>query len=265
MSLVTTDTDLALARSVLYRGLTLGFSLPSEASLAQLASAEARAALEQAAALLDSCRVAAEPLGPGIRAFGSTPAGGLPVLRRSYARLFGHSHGLVPPFETEYGGEVSFRQPQELADIAGYYLAFGLKPAAGVDERADHVACECEFMDFLARKEALVAASARDSAAGAEAGEQREIICEAARGFLRDHLGHFGRTFAVRVAKADAGGFFGALGGVMLRLLGLECERFGVPPGPATLELRPPAPEPAPMACGSCVGGEPLIQPRPRP
>ena len=62
-------------------------------------------------------------------------------------------------FETEYGAGAAFRQPQELADIAGTCLAFDLEPPEGGDERVDHAACECEFMGFLARKEAFATPS----------------------------------------------------------------------------------------------------------
>jgi hypothetical protein len=44
-------------------------------------------------------------------------------------------------------------------------------------------------------------------------------------------------------------------------LLRNDATRLGAPLGPATLELRPPAVDPTPMACGTCPellrGGEP--------
>lgn len=250
-------TDLALARSVLYRALTVGLRLPSVSSLSALASG--RAALLEAAALLDSSRLAAEPLLPAVRALADLAPANAADLTALHARLFGHSQGLVCPFETEYGSGGSFRQPQELADIAGFYLAFGLRPAAGADERADHVACECEFMDFLARKEAFVLASGSepDGICASEAGEMQDVIRRAAAGFLRDHLARFGLAFATRLMKEAGGGFFGALGGVLVRLINLECERLGVPAGAPTLEVRPPALDDVPMGCGTACGAEP--------
>jgi len=250
-------TDLALARSVLYRALTLGLRLPSESSLTALASG--RAALLEAAALLDSSRRAAEPLLPAVRAFTDIVPVSAAELIPVHARLFGHSQGLVCPFETEYGSGGSFRQPQELADIAGFYLAFGLRPASGADERADHVACECEFMDFLACKEAFVLASVSvpDGIGASEAEETQDVTRRAAAGFLRDHLARFGLAFATRLMKEGDGGFYGALGGVLIRLLALECERLAVPAGAPTLEVRPPVLDDVPMGCGTACGAEP--------
>jgi hypothetical protein len=88
----------------------------------------------------------------------------------------------------------------------------------------------------------------------------------ATRGFLREHLGRFGRAFASLLMKEDAGGFHGALGVVLFRFLTLECERFGLPPGPPCLELRPPmADDDTPMACGRADQELIQIQTRPRP
>lgn len=250
--------DLALARSVVYRALTLGLRHPSFSSLTSLAAG--RPALLEAAALLDRSCLAAEPLLPAVQVLadraGAAP-GNAAGLAAAHARLFGHSQGLVCPFETEYGSGGSFRQPQELADIAGFYLAFGLRPATGADERADHVACECAFMDFLARKEAYVLASEPDGIGAAEAEEMHDVIRAAAASFLRDHLGRFGTAFATRLARAAEGDLFGALGGVLARLLALECERMSVPAGPPTLQVRPPAVDDVPAGCGTACDAEP--------
>jgi TorA maturation chaperone TorD len=246
--------DEALARSVIYHALALGLRSPLGGNPDALGSPRSRAALLEAARLLDGSRREAEPLLPAVERLirRSVPSGG--KLVSAHARLFGHAGGGVCPFETEYGPAGAYHQPQELADIAGCYLAFGLRPDARIDERVDHVACECEFMDFLARKEAFLLAGAPGSGrfSEAEREETLEAVRGAARSFLRDHLGRFGRAFAATLAKEGAGGFFGGLGDVLFRFLGLECERFAVAPGPPTLRLRPPVPDNVPTACGSC-------------
>lgn len=241
------EIDLALARSVLYRPLALGFARPTEESLDMLASAEARQALAAAARLLDACGGPAAPLLPVVEELLAGEPGTLGARRRAYGRLFGHAHAPVPPFETEYGPGGNQGQAQQLADIAGYYLAFGLRPAVRLDERVDHVACLCEFMDFLARKEAYLLSA---PAGSDDAGEQIALVRGATRSLLRDHLGRFGRAFGTRLLRADAGGFYGALAGLAVRLLERDSQRLGVPLGPITLDLRPPLVEDAPMACG---------------
>lgn len=241
--------DLALARSVLYRAVTLGLRPPGEDAARSLSSASGQAAMHAAARLLDTQAAPGEALLPAVETLCGRVA---PAADRliGHARLFGHSRGLVCPFETEYGAEGAFRQPQELADIAGTYLAFGLKPPEGGDERVDHAACECEFMDFLARKQAYALGCLPASGDKEEAREALATVQGAARGFLREHLGRFGRAFASRLIKEDAGGFHGALGALLFRFLTQECQRFGLPPGPPALELRPPLLDDTPMACG---------------
>jgi hypothetical protein len=119
-------------------------------------------------------------------------------------------------------------------------------------------------MDFLGRKEAFGLGSLRTSEDQEEAREWLATVQGAARGFVREHLGRFGRAFASLLMKEDADGFHGALGAVLFRFLTQECQRFGLPPGPPSLELRPPMPDDTPMACGR---SDPLIQiqRRPRP
>ena len=72
------------------------------------------------------------------------------VWRRQYENIFGHTAcSKVPLYELEYGEEHSYREPQELADITGFYRAFGLQSAENVHERPDHVSLEAEFVYFL--------------------------------------------------------------------------------------------------------------------
>lgn len=190
-------------------------------------------------------RAAATALGKAARPLGE--------LRLRYDALFGHTaRGPVCAFETEYGADDPFRQPQELAHIAGYYQAFGLRPRRE-GERVDHIACECEFMALLAGREACLREPARPGPeASDERAEQLELTRRAARDFLRSHLGQFGLAFGTRLGRADAGGFFAALAEVLAGLLRSDASRFDAPLGPPTLDLRPPAVDPAPMACGTC-------------
>lgn len=246
---VEAGIDEALARSVLYHAVAVGLRPPA-APPADALDPAGQEAVREAATLLDTQVGSGDPLLPTVDALCDRAAGPAADRLSAHARLFGHSRGLVCPFETEYGGEGAFRQPHELADIAGSYLAFGLKPHAGCDERVDHAACECEFMDFLARKEAFALASLSTVGEAEPLHEQLETLQAAARGFLRDHLGRFGRAFASRLVAEDPGGFHGALGALLFRFLTHECRRYELPPGPPSLELRPPAPDDTPMACG---------------
>jgi DMSO reductase family type II enzyme chaperone len=241
-SLHDTSADLSYNRATLYSALALGFRPPSQETVERLLSQEGTEFLARAAAVLDdhpSRDLARRALQLAVRRERS-----LSSLAASYWRLFGHTaRGIVSPYETEYGDEALFQQPQEMGDLAGFYRAFGLILNAAAHERLDHVSCECEFMCFLALKEAY-ALEHDDSA-------MLEETRKASRLFLRDHLGRFGPAFARQLARADHGGFYGALGNFCSAFLSYECDRVVVTAGPVELGLRPATDDRVPMACGS--------------
>ncbi|OGG56347.1 MAG: hypothetical protein A3F84_22225 [Candidatus Handelsmanbacteria bacterium RIFCSPLOWO2_12_FULL_64_10] len=239
ISATVDSVDLALCRSALYEALALGFRPSTRETVARLASAEGAVALADAAAVIDG--------GLAERARDLAAPGGASdpeALTASYRRLFGHTaRSPVSPYETEYGQDALFQQPQEMGDLGGFLKAFGLTLRAEAHERIDHVSCECEFLAFLCRKEAYALTRGDE----AMAGETRR----AGRLFLRDHLGRFGPAFARRLTQEDAGGFYGALGGLCLAFLAAECARLRVPAGSEFLQLRAVDLDDAPMACGT--------------
>ncbi len=232
--------DLALARATLYSALALGFRPPTEEIIARLGSKDAAAALASAAALLDPTREF------DLAAVSSllTPHSSLLTLSASHRALFGHTaRGAVPPYETEYGNEALFQQPQELGDLMGFYQAFGLAVKSGEHERPDHISCECEFLAFLAMKEAY--------ALEHDDGEMLEETRKAEKLFLKDHLGRFLPTFSQNLGREYLSGFYAALAGLCLRLVTLESARFKVTLGGPNMVLRPADDDRVPMACGS--------------
>ena len=259
----------ALARAVVYRALSLGLQAPTSARLREVGALEGFRAVRAA---LDYLHHNAEDHDLA-RAASHLTALAPPDPDSAAARfvhLFGHTaRGLVSTCETEYGPDNLFNQPQQLADIAGYYLAFGLTPAVATEARVDHIACELEFMDFLSRKQAVWASGAAGNggtpatrAAGDVDDETMEATLTAERTFLRDHLGRFGRAFATRLMAEDPNGYFGVLARVLLALLTAECTRVGVDAGPLDLAVRPDVADDTPMACGSA---DELIQIQRRP
>lgn len=238
--LLPSAVDAALARAVVYRLLSVGFQPPTPARLDEIGAGDgfrvATAALEQ---LLPSAAAGLASLTPP----------DADALSARYWQLFGHTtRGLICACETEYGPDNGFHQPQQLADISGYYLAFGLHPKVAGEARSDHIACECEFMDFLSRKQAYLLDRGVGSPPDAETLDVTEL---AERSFLREHLGRFGRAFAARVAAEDGDGYYGALGRLLLAFVDAECARVGVPAGPVDLIVRPVESDETPMACGT--------------
>lgn len=236
MDSVYSQAEIALCRSLIYEALALGFCAPGREVAERLASPQGSTALAEAACLIDV------ELGELVRELARDPRE-VEHLPLRFRLLFGHtSRGPVPPYETEYGTDALFLQPQEMADIAGFLRAFGLVLERAQHQRVDHIACECEFLSFLCRKEAYALEQGDE--------DMLEQTCRAQRLFLRDHLGRFGPAVGHKLAR-EGEGFYGALGKVCAAFLEGECRRLGLPVGPAHLELRPPEPDEVPMACGS--------------
>ncbi len=251
----------ALARSVVYRVVARTFQRPSSAVLAELTAKRTAQVLRDATTLLDAGRSQVPPVLPAVRQLADPSEGfRLADLVTDYDRLFGHTaRGTVCPYETEYGATAPFQQPQTLADIAGSYRAFGLRRSSALNERVDHIGCECDFLTFLALKEAYVMERLAD-----EQEAERDVCADtleetrkASRLFLRNHLGRFGRAFASTVMKENPDRFYGCAASVLYRMLDLDCERLEVRVGPLTLELRSDAEDETPMGCGD---GQQLIQ-----
>jgi DMSO reductase family type II enzyme chaperone len=229
----------------MWEALALGFRPPTAETLARLASGEGARALADAADRLDPVaaggRLAALALALAVEPPPSVEALGL-----LHGQIFGHTaRGAVPPYETEYGEDSLWAPQREMSDLGGFFRAFGLRLDPQARERPDHIACECEFLLVLARKEAR--ALARGDRAGAEA------TARAARLFLRDHLGRWAPALGARLARLDPGGFYGALGRFLAAVVTAECARAGLEAGPVFLRLRSADPDGTPAACGPVV------------
>jgi DMSO reductase family type II enzyme chaperone len=230
--------DHALCRSALWEALALGFRRPTDETLVRLASPEGATALAEAADALAGADLAA-----CARALAGEPVPSRDALESAYDRLFGHTaRGVVSPYETEYGDDSPFLPQREMSDIAAFLRAFGLVRRPEAHERLDHLACECEFMLVLTRKEA--------HALRAHEAAMLEETHRAGRLFLRDHLGRWAPAFSRNLAREGRGHFYGALGELCGRFVALECRRAGVPAGPQLLRLRSGETAEVPMACG---------------
>jgi DMSO reductase family type II enzyme chaperone len=236
------EIDLVLCRATLYSAIALGFGTPSEEVISRLARSENAAALTDAAVLLDAAQES--ELVCSVAAACEAAKTGSQCLLSRHRALFGHTaRGTVPPYETEYGHEALFQQPQELSDLMGFYNAFGLTLQHGQHERPDHISCECEFQSFLALKEAY-ALEHQDPHMLAETRKAQKL-------FLRDHLARFVPAFAARVRQHDADGFYGKLARFLLPFVAAESRRLDVSLGAMDLSLRPADDDRVPVACGA--------------
>ena len=146
-------------------------------------------------------------------------AADLDDVRGEYLALFDHGPDRTSLYETEHGRMSGMSKGNVLADLAGFYLAFGLARVDG--DMADHVAVELEFYAVLLARQARLAASGD--------AEGREIVEDARRKFLADHLGRFVPAIAARVAGSEA---YGPAFAWAARLVDEECRALGATPAP---------------------------------
>ncbi len=222
--------DDALARAVAWRHIAQGLAPPDAALRQALSDPTERRGLAAALVRLE---------------LGAYEPADADMLELRFAELFGHTvRAQICPYETEYGGGQVFRQTQELADLRGWYAAFGLERREDRAERADHLGVECEFAGFLCRKEAVAL----------ELGDERqlEVSRAAYRRFLNDHLARFGIAITGEIARTDGDRFYGRVAVLCRDLLLAECDRLDLEPGPRALPLRSDDGDEIPAACGTC-------------
>lgn len=168
------------------------------------------------------------------------------TLEAAYRRLFGLtaiSQG-CPACEIEYESnpDVAYRS-QRMADVAGFYRAFGLQLSAHAGERLDHLTVETEFLYLLLAREA--AAIQTGNHEGAE-------VCRSARSeFFREHLGWWLPAFARLLERVAPSEYYRQLAKLAAGLSALERSSLGLPPFKT-----PSASKPSEMSpendCGGC-------------
>ena len=146
-------------------------------------------------------------------------------LAAEYSRLF-QGQAPCPPRETAYGDgrRIGGRQA-ELADIRGFYEAFGVAPAKSAPDLPDHVSTELEFFALLLLKTAYAAAEGLE--------DERQVTERATGVFLRDHLGRWLAPFRKRLEEHGAASPYPESARLVEALIEDECERLGVFPIPA--------------------------------
>jgi putative dimethyl sulfoxide reductase chaperone len=142
----------------------------------------------------------------------------LPTLQGAYRKTFGAAGSLA--YETEYGLPHEYRQSQEMADIAGFYRAFGFNLGGPVRERPDHVAVELEFMHVLALKEAYAIETGN--------AENAEICIDAEIKFLQDHLGRWINLFAQSVVHNAPESLYAELAQFASVFVKTDADRLGI-------------------------------------
>jgi putative dimethyl sulfoxide reductase chaperone len=146
------------------------------------------------------------------------PETALDDLQVIHRHTFGIAGSLC--YETEYGLPHEYRQSQEMADIAGFYRAFGFNLGGQVRERPDHIAVELEFMQLLTLKEAHALETGSP--------EQVEICQDAQAKFLGDHLARWVELFAQAVFHNAPDSLYAPLARFAADFVRTDADRLGV-------------------------------------
>ncbi len=240
-----TAIDLAMARSFLYRFLAQAYQDPAEDSWARMTEARCQHDLNLAVHALASA--GPQLVEAAVRLHSQFKPELFETFLAAYLTVFGHAaRGRCPLNEIEYGDIKAdpLFQPHRLADLAGFYRAFGLEIAEDADERHDHICLELEFMCVLAAKEAYSLEHQLDP-------EALSVCRDAQKRFLREHLGRWIPAFTRRLARLAGDTPLGALADFTRTFVEGDCARHSVVPGSEDLLLRP-VNEAAESICNAC-------------
>jgi TorA maturation chaperone TorD len=236
------DPALLLARRTCYRFAALTLTDPRAGTFNELADPATRALVTQAAEILrEEDAAVARPLALGERPLAELDPSGvlarLPDSSEALNELYESNFGLLggskcPPYETEYvPSKFTFQRSNMLADIAGFYNAFGLQTSSSNPDRPDHAALECEFLAQLLQLQ-WQAGDAKQSA-------QAEICEQAIQRFLKEHAAWWLPAFAKLLASQDPGGLYEAAGRFLAAFIAVERALAGVAPPNHSVEPSP--------------------------
>ncbi|HHT9118949.1 MAG TPA: TorD/DmsD family molecular chaperone [Candidatus Hypogeohydataceae bacterium YC41] len=210
----------ALARSILYGFLSRGFAYPTEEGLKEIKTGATARELKDSASclgeeLLDSVESLCEALEREIAPLG------LRDMEGGYNRLF--SMGLLcPHHETFYASAHVFMKSQDMADIRGFYEAFGFRLSEKEKELADFIGTELEFMYVLCFKEYhAIEKGAVDKA---------NICRETQAKFLEGHLGTWAEAFSKTLSSVAHMDYFITLAKLLKECIDFDCRYLGVSP-----------------------------------
>ncbi len=253
-----TDPALSFARQSLYRFAALTLVDPKTDSWQQLADRQIRALLTEAAEILRDEALAK----PEMLAVGEQPLEQLdpasvfsqmPLTEAELNTAYESTFGLLvssgcPPYETEYiGDKFTFQRSHTLADISGFYHAFGLKPSTAHPERHDHIVLELEFMAFLIGRQRQASEDNDPDR------EQHGTVCTDAQvRFFREHLVWWAPAFARLLSHEVKGGYYGAVANFLAALITAERALLGVEPTNRTVA---PSQVDRPDECEGCLLG----------
>lgn len=176
-------------------------------------------------------------------------------LQSEHRRVFSNVITLdCPPYETLFGNDHVFAQSHVMGDISGFYKAFGVELSKDIHERLDHLSVEFEFMHFLAYKESYSLCH--------DGPEKTQIVVEAQKKFVKNHIGRWVPLFCRMLAKKADSGLFKLVADLTADWMEFETAFLAVTPQPYTeTDYRPAtfsSPEGQTYECGAQDQGNEL-------
>jgi TorA maturation chaperone TorD len=119
--------------------------------------------------------------------------------------------------ESEYDKNIFYRH-QRIADVSGFYKAFGFERAEELFQRFDFVGTELEFMCLLLLKRAYAIEHGMD--------DQADICAEAETKFFNEHLEWWIPTMCEKLLGADTCGFYPSLSSFLNSFIVSESSKY---------------------------------------
>lgn len=162
------------------------------------------------------------------------------TLSRRWVRWF--ELGRIAPYEGSNTAVGSGGITPLLADVAGFYRAFGV---AVRQERPDHIVAELEFL-------ALTLTAEADALDDADT-DRACTTADATRAFLRDHAGRWLSTWAERVAAVEDLAPWAPIADTAAELVRAECRLRNIVPVAAVPGARETDNDDSGPACGGAA------------
>lgn len=174
-----------LARALRYPDEEWFAALQSGRWTADLAEAARRSGIKPQKAFLAELQRTSESL-----------PGSLEALQSQHNALYS-SGSVCPQQESDYVASHAFQKTDVMADVAGFYRAFGLRVSRAQRELPDFLGSELEFLHAVGWKEAR---------AMQEGNREASAVCRQAQmKFLAEHLGVWIGAFHAKMEPSPAG------------------------------------------------------------
>lgn len=225
-----------LLRAAMYELLAVGYTYPG--------AAQRQRVQELAAGLAPWIDLVDPVWSDRLRQFGEHVGAAVAAeMEAEFNRLFSGAMDAVP-HETAYDPDI-FRKQAALADIAGFYRAFGFQVADGGRWQPDHIGVELEYGAILLQRAARALEHCWE--------EQVEICADALRKFLLEHLGRWASAFTSDLERQANLPFYQHLARVTREWVEAELAALGLQPD--RLRARQVSADDLELpTCGGCTG-----------